>query len=239
MQGCVTDDDGGSDCDTMIVTVEPVGGELPDAVDDEVTTSEDIDVPIDVLFNDTAPDDGPLEIVAVSIPDHGTATINNNTDPDVDTITYDPPQDFFGTATFTYTIRTGGGGEDTATVTVTVDPVNDEPVVVPGPDRTGNEGSPITISGTATDVDGPLPFSFHWEVIDGPDVSGDTSSTFANQDSATTQFARPGRHVHPATGGRVTLIPMTSGVTSTWSATPSRSPSPTCCRRSPCRRTAP
>jgi hypothetical protein len=43
---------------------------------------------------------------------------------------YSPPENFYGTDTFTYTVLDGNGSEDTATVTVTVDPVNDGPAAV-------------------------------------------------------------------------------------------------------------
>ncbi len=43
-------------------------------------------------------------------------------------MTFTPAPDFFGTASFDYTISDGNGGTDTATVTVNVLPVNDVPV---------------------------------------------------------------------------------------------------------------
>ena len=54
VEGCVTDDDNGVDCDTMIVTVD--GNGAPVAVDDSATTAEDTAVDIAVLANDTDPD---------------------------------------------------------------------------------------------------------------------------------------------------------------------------------------
>ena len=78
-------------------------------------------------------------------------------------------------------------------MTVTVTPVNDEPVVIAGPDRSGVEGSPVNITGsTATDVDGPFPLAFHWEILDGPDVSEEPTGTFADADDPR-RSSRPSR----------------------------------------------
>jgi len=88
----------------------------PDAVDDPATTDMDTPVTIDVLANDTDPDNDPLDVIAVTQGSDGSEVVIN---PD-DTVTYTPAAGFLGTDTFTYTISDGNGGEDTATVTVTV-----------------------------------------------------------------------------------------------------------------------
>ena len=49
----------------------------------------------------------------------GSATISGSS------VLYTPAADFFGTETFTYTVRDNGGLTATATVTVTVTNVND------------------------------------------------------------------------------------------------------------------
>ncbi len=121
-------------------------------------------------------------------PQQGTVVINDEPDPDEDTITYTPPLNFFGTTTFTYTISDGNGGTATATVTVTVTPENDEPVVVPGPDRVTVKATPVSIAGSASDVDGPNPLSYEWVVLDGPEVSGEPSDMFADPTDPTTEF---------------------------------------------------
>ena len=177
---CVTDDDGGEGCATFTVTI--FDGGAPVAVDDEDATAEDTPVPIFVLSNDADPDDDALEIVEVTDPDHGAVVV------DEDRVIYTPPSNYVGTATFTYTISDGHGGTDTATVTVTVTPENDEPVVVSGPDRETVEGSPVAVSGSASDVDGPAPLSYHWSILSGPDVVDEPSGAFADEADPTTQF---------------------------------------------------
>lgn len=91
----------------------------PVAVDDEAETDQNSPVTIEVLANDTDPEDDPLTVTGVSDPANGTATIN----PD-DTVTYEPDFGFFGEDSFTYTISDGNGGADTATVFITVHPVD-------------------------------------------------------------------------------------------------------------------
>jgi Ca2+-binding RTX toxin-like protein len=182
---CVTDDDEGRDCATFTLTVI----DTPRAQPDEATATEDLPVEILVLTNDSDPEGDLLEITEVSQPAQGTVEINDDPDPEVeDTVTYTPPLNFNGTTTFTYTVSDGNGGEATATVTVTVEPTNDEPVVAPGPDTDGVEGSAVEITGSATDVDGPEPLSYEWVILEGPEVSEEPSGSFANPNDPTTEF---------------------------------------------------
>ncbi len=173
---------------TKTWTGQPTEGVQPD----DATTTEDTPVEIFVLTNDPAPPDvGLWEITGVTQPasQPGTVTINDEADPEVeDTVVYTPPLNFFGLVTFTYTVDDGNGHTSTATVTVTVEPTNDEPVVVPGPDKSTTEGAAVQVTGTATDVDGPLPISYHWVILDGPEVTEEPNGTFADENSATTQF---------------------------------------------------
>ena len=107
----------------------------PNAVDDSATTPEDTPVTVNVLSNDTDPNNNPVSVTAVSAT-NGTAIINGD-----GTITFTPTTDFNGVATVTYTISDGLGGFSTATVTINVTPVNDAPDA-PGtlPNRTGVDG---------------------------------------------------------------------------------------------------
>ncbi len=105
-------------CDTTIIIIDvtPVNNP-PDAEPDPTTTSEDTPAIIDVLANDSDPDD-PLGIPAVTDgPDHGTATVNPDS-----TITYTPDPNYVGVDTFIYTICDPGLLCDTALVVVTVEP---------------------------------------------------------------------------------------------------------------------
>ncbi|MEL7264713.1 MAG: Ig-like domain-containing protein, partial [Planctomycetota bacterium] len=94
----------------------------PIAVDDDAETAEDTGIAIDVLQNDSDPDDDALTITGFTQPDEGTVSENAN-----GTLQYQPNADFHGSDSFTYTIGDGNDNFATATVTVDVTPVNDAP----------------------------------------------------------------------------------------------------------------
>jgi hypothetical protein len=123
----------------------------PDAVDDSAVIPFNTTTAINVLNNDTDPDNDPLSITVVTPPTNGTVIINNNGTPDNptdDTIDYTPNPDFTGVDTFEYTI-TDSGQTDTAIVTVTV---NSPPNAVDDADTT-SPATPVTINVLANDTD--------------------------------------------------------------------------------------
>ncbi|OZC02403.1 Ig-like domain-containing protein [Rubricoccus marinus] len=137
-----------------------VGGrnDAPIAVDDAVSTAEDVAVVVQVLANDSDPDDGSaLAVTSVSQAAHGTTTVDDD-----GAVTYTPEDDFNGTDEFTYTVDDGQGpvGSPTglrkatsqATVRVTVTPVNDAPVANDDVASTG-EDNPVSIEVLANDTD--------------------------------------------------------------------------------------
>ncbi|MCD6394893.1 MAG: tandem-95 repeat protein, partial [Planctomycetes bacterium] len=105
-----------SDTATVTITVNSVN-DAPVANDDSTTTSEDTEVIVDVLANDTDADIGDtLSVQSATNGSNGTV-VNNS-----DSVTYTPNANFNGIDVFTYTVSDGNGGTDTATVTVTVNP---------------------------------------------------------------------------------------------------------------------
>jgi len=114
----VDDGNGGTDTGTVIVEVTNA---TPTATDDTAETSNTAAVTIDVLANDSDPDDDILSITNVVQGENGSVEINDN-----NTVTYTPNPDFLGTDTFTYTVE--DGNENTATATVTVAVTNSPPV---------------------------------------------------------------------------------------------------------------
>lgn len=88
----------------------------PVANDDSVTTTEQAEVVINVLANDSDPDGDELTVTSIdSGPANGTAVINAD-----GSISYTPNAGFIGTDTFDYTITDSNGDTATATVTITV-----------------------------------------------------------------------------------------------------------------------
>jgi len=124
----------------------------PTANPDAVSTGEEASVDVDVLANDTDPENDALTVTAVDDPALGSTTILGSgqvrytPDPDL----CSPPTDSFG-----YTISDGHGHTATSTVTVTVTCTNDGPT--PGADVVSTpEETPVLIDvlGNDTDLDG-------------------------------------------------------------------------------------
>ena len=112
----VSDGRGGTAQGSVTVTVSSASGSnrIPIASSDNATTTQGKAITINVLANDSDPDNDALTISITSQPDHGAATVNNQQ------VVYTPNAGFVGSDSFTYTIVDGKGGAATATVTVTV-----------------------------------------------------------------------------------------------------------------------
>lgn len=105
----------------------PVAGD-----DGPVSLDEDGSQPIGVLANDTDADNGSedLSVVGASIsaPDHGTATLIDESGVNEGGILYTPDEDYNGSDSFTYKVSDGTDESDqSATVSISVGAVNDEP----------------------------------------------------------------------------------------------------------------
>ncbi len=88
----------------------------PVAVNDGVPTPLNTAVTVNVLLNDSDPNNDPLTITTVGTAAHGTAVKASSTN-----IQYTPTTGYSGADSFTYTISDGNGGSDTGTVFVIVD----------------------------------------------------------------------------------------------------------------------
>ncbi|MHC4439519.1 MAG: cadherin-like domain-containing protein [Planctomycetota bacterium] len=133
---------------TVSITITP-GNDPPIANDDNASAQEDVPVvTIDVLKNDTDPDNDRLIVVKASQGRHGTVTINTNS-----TLTYAPSRNFSGNDSFTYTLSDSKDGTDTATVNVTVSAVNDAPSITSKPVKTARVWAPYTYNVIAKDPD--------------------------------------------------------------------------------------
>ena len=155
-------DNGGvtSNVATVTVTVQP--NQPPVAVDDTVTTVTNLATTINVLANDTEPDDGinPATVLVVSNPVNGSAIPDG-----LGNIVYTSNSGFVGTDTFTYQAADNGGFlSNVATVTVTVGPKIAPSFV--------NPGSPTVPVGTSyTNVSGQLNSNVGGQFISGETVN--------------------------------------------------------------------
>ena len=96
---------------TFVFAFAGVGGDpvyfSPIAVDDTLTVARDTPGSLNVLANDSDPDDDPITLTEATDPANGTATCDPGGD-----CTYTPDAGFVGTDTFEYTITDGNGGFD-------------------------------------------------------------------------------------------------------------------------------
>jgi hypothetical protein len=102
--------------------------DAPIAINDDISTNQDVPVNIDPLPNDDFGSDGPSTgtISVITQPGNGTATVNDGgtpNDPTDDTIDYTPNNNFIGDDFITYQICDSDGDCDEAVITVTVNPV--------------------------------------------------------------------------------------------------------------------
>ncbi|MBC8432063.1 MAG: tandem-95 repeat protein, partial [Desulfobacterales bacterium] len=133
---------------TVSITVHPVN-DPPVAVDDTVTTDEDLTVTTgNVLSNDTDVDGDTLTVSSFTQPANGAVVNNGN-----GTFSYTPNSNFNGTDSFYYTLNDGKGGTDTAIIVITIKAVNDAPIAN-DQSITLNEDDSLAITLTGADIDG-------------------------------------------------------------------------------------
>jgi uncharacterized delta-60 repeat protein len=166
----VSDGQADSNLATVSLTVRPVN-DPPVANNNAYTLAEDNVLTVTapgVLANDSDVDGDTLTASLVTSPAHGSLTFNAD-----GSFSYTPNANYNGSDSFTYKANDGQANSNVATVTLTVTPVNDPPVVDAGPDQTVNEGSTVSFSGSASDVDGD-PLSYLWDFGDGGTATGAT-----------------------------------------------------------------
>ncbi|WP_460242375.1 tandem-95 repeat protein, partial [Aurantivibrio infirmus] len=140
-----SDGNGGTAQATVTITVNAVN-DTPTVVDDAYATNEDttltINLPNDVLANDSDIDGDSLTVNTTPVTDVANGTLTLNAD---GTFTYVPNANFNGTDSFVYEASDGNGGTAQATVTITVNAVNDTPTIVDDAYAT-NEDTTLTIN---------------------------------------------------------------------------------------------
>ncbi|MFQ5593543.1 MAG: Ig-like domain-containing protein, partial [Anaerolineae bacterium] len=149
----------------------------PNAAGDTASTDEDTPVTVDVLANDSDPDNDSLSVSSVGSAGHG-SVVNNGSN-----VTYTPHANYHGSDTFSYTVSDGRGGTDTANVTITINPVNDAPTAV--------DDAAVTEAATAVDID---------VLANDTDVDGDSLSV-----SDVTQGSHGAVQINP--GGTIEYTP--------------------------------
>ena len=158
----VTVNDGEADSATAITTVTlSAVNDAPNAVDDTLAAkTEDTPFTIavsDLTGNDNDPD-GPFTLVSVQGPlDVGEVGHVGSV------ITFTPAANYFGAASFTYTIQDSFGLTDTATVSFNITAVNDAPVLDLDADNSAGANS-IHYNTAFTEGGARIP------IVDGPSI---------------------------------------------------------------------
>ncbi len=113
---------------TISVTVNAVN-DPPVALPDAATMNEDASaISINVISNDSDPD-GSVNPASITLNSQTNGTFSATA---AGTVTYQPPPNFYGTATARYTVKDNEGlSSGETTITVTVSPVNDTPSFTP------------------------------------------------------------------------------------------------------------
>lgn len=141
----VSDQAGGTASATLTVNVVS-DNSAPVANNDSANTNEDTSIVIDVLANDTDPDNDTLTITSA------TANIGSVTITGDNRLQYVPPQDFNGSVTIDYSIEDTAGNSASATVSLNVLSVNDLPVAN-NDSATTNEDTTVVVDVLANDSD--------------------------------------------------------------------------------------
>ncbi len=172
---------------TVNVTVTPQN-DAPTAVDDAAVVNEGAPVNIDLVANDTDPDNA-LDLASIQIvgaPANGTVLVNGD-----GTVTYTHDGSETTADSFTYTIRDLSGAISNTTVNVAVTPQNDPPTAVDDA-AVVNEGAAVGIDLAAndTDPDNPLDLT-SIQILGSPAngsivVNGDGTVTYTHDGSETT-----------------------------------------------------
>jgi hypothetical protein len=127
----------------------------------------------------------PLTVTAVTTPSHGVVNNNGN-----GTVTYTPPNGYFGPDTFTYTVRNGLGATATRTVNVTVNALC--ALINTGSFSDNFEsGAPGWTMQTAVNN---IPASHTWMIVPDPSAH---SPTMSFQSDATTLDLKDDRLIAP------------------------------------------
>jgi lysophospholipase L1-like esterase len=175
----VTDNQGATGFDEVIVTVQPSGppNQPPVANPQSVTTPEDS--PKSITLTGSDPDGNPITFAVASGPTHGGLS---GTPPN---LLYTPSLNYNGSDSFTFTVSDASLTSAPATISITVTPVNDAPTANAGPDQTVNQGVAVQLNGTASSDSESSPLTYQWTQTAGPTV------TLSNANTATAGFTAP------------------------------------------------
>ncbi len=159
-----------------------VSNEAPTGVNDIVVVDEDNSIPINVISNDTDPQDNidTSTLTLLSLPANGEAVIQTG-----GIVVYTPNSNYFGEDAFEYQVCDEDGYCTSANVLITVNAINDQPVIVSQNSIEIQEEGTYTVTLNdinITDIDNNYPSDFALSVLSGNDytVVGNTITPAIN-----------------------------------------------------------
>jgi len=170
-----------SDGEKVSAAAEVTVSVIPLPVADDATAGTAEDTAVTLEFTAT---DGEKQPLSFSIGAPSSGSLSGTAEPVCDpatgkctvTRTYTPAQDYSGQATISFTAADGARVSAPATMTVTISPVNDRPVAHASTYTVAEDGAPITLALTGSDLERqPLRFSVGSQQTGYLDISGGPS----------------------------------------------------------------
>ncbi len=158
-----------------IIIANATANQPPNAIADSITTTQNTLITLNVLLNDTDPDNDSLVLQSTSDAKNGTVTLENT----IGIVSYLPDPGFLGTDRFNYVVSDNNGGSDQSTVTVTVNSgISNQAPVVTVDTMTTNKAVLVTTNVLLNDSD-PNGDSLTLQNV-GPASNGTTTLENAN-----------------------------------------------------------
>jgi RHS repeat-associated protein len=146
-----------------IEIIENVQNRMPVADDQSITLTEDTAQSLTLTAFD--PDNDPLTYQIITLPSAGTLS---GTAPN---LTYTPDSDYNGTDAFSFTVNDDQIDSEPGTIRLTIDPVNDIPTAIAGPDQTVDRTHTVSLNGSGShDVD-EEDLRYQWTIVSKPQGS--------------------------------------------------------------------
>jgi hypothetical protein len=173
--------DGFADSNTATVSITVRANAAPVAVAETATTASN--TAVTVLLRASDADGDTMTYAVQSGPTHGALSACTLVTSGWAQCTYTPTAAFVGTDSVSFRASDDLASSAVATTTITV--TGQPPVVNAGTDKTGTEGAPVSLTGTASDPDGQG-LNYQWSATAGPGVDAGAGCSFSASTSLTT-----------------------------------------------------
>ncbi|MEP2059935.1 MAG: PKD domain-containing protein, partial [Maribacter litoralis] len=181
---------------TVLLTAEDANGltastsfeisisEPPVATDDSYVTEQNVAINLELLENDSDPNEQTITIVSVENPLNGLAELNvEGTE-----VLYTPAIDYIGSDSFNYTIEDETGLQATANVSITINEVNQAPIAIITTNTVeGPAALYVEFDGSGSTDDNNNIVSYVWDFGDEIGTSTDVNANYTYNTSGVYQ----------------------------------------------------